>query len=74
MIDIYENFEEICLKLLSVTWKPSWWIAFVQMVTLTVAFFDWVSKTCSFSRSVRTSFLFLVIDGGFQETKKRLLK
>ena len=29
MIDIYENFEEICLKLLSVTWKPSWRIAFV---------------------------------------------
>ena len=44
------------------------------IVHLTVAFFDWVRITFDFLRRVGTVFWSLLINGGFLETKKRLMK
>ena len=45
------------LNLKCETSKPLLWIAFVQIVTLTVAFYDFVSKIYYISRKVRTVFI-----------------
>ena len=52
--------------------KTIFQIDFVQIVTLTVAFFDWVSRTCNFSLTVRTSFFVRKSHGGYFRNKKEI--
>ena len=47
---------------------------FVEIVTLTVAFFDGVSRTFIFLESFRTMSFVLIFYGGFKRTKKRFMK
>ena len=60
-----KKMEEISRKFYGGPWKASLLRDFVQIVTLTVAFFDWVSKTCHFSRWIGTVFFVLSFYGGF---------
>ena len=59
IVDSPENLQEIYPTSLLWNLTAGFWIAFVKMITLTVAFFAWVSRTCPFSRSVWTSFFVL---------------
>ena len=58
----------------SESWKPCLLIDFVQMVTLTVGFLEWVSTTWYFLRCLRTIFFCSNFYGGFYWVKKRLMK
>ena len=54
------------------TWKAYRFLDFVQLVTLTVAFFDGVSRTFTFLSTFRTMSFVLIFYGGFKRTKKKI--
>ena len=57
--------EEFAGESYSESWKPCLLIDFVQMVTLTVGFLNWVSTIWHFSRCLWTIFFVLIFYGGF---------
>ena len=67
-------FEKFAHNLNGEPWKASLLRAFVWIVTLTVAFFDGVSRTFIFLESFRTMSFVLIFYGGFKRTKKRFMK
>ena len=54
------------------TWKAYRFLDFVQLVTLTVAFFDGVSRTFTFLSTFRTMSFVLIFYGGFYQTKNKI--
>ena len=65
-------FEKFAHNLNGEPWKASLLIAFVWIVTLTVAFFDGVSRTFIILSTFRTMSFVLIFYGGFYQTKNKI--